>query len=251
MENTTPETAMVPEESPAAPETGSPAGNEKKAPKLKLPGKRKHRWIKVVIVLAVLAGAGYGAYRHFSGKSAGQVDTSYLVAQAARQDLTVSVSGTATLLPADSFNVTTLISGEIMSGEDLQEGRFLQYIDVDRYQDVCVIGSYIAQAAFRSDALGKTLSVGGAPYTVIGVLSQKADGTEGSDDDLVYLPYGNALHMNSTADANFYLMTSTSRDTASVAKGIIENRLYTTYQDKDAYFVMSVERRNLIAAYLM
>jgi ABC-type antimicrobial peptide transport system, permease component len=130
-------------------------------------------------------------------------------------------------------------SHETMSGEDLQEGRFLQYIDVDRYQDVCVIGSYIAQAAFRSDALGKTLSVGGAPYTVIGVLSQKADGTEGSDDDLVYLPYGNALHMNSTADANFYLMTSTSRDTASVAKGIIENRLYTTYQDKDAYFVMT------------
>lgn len=134
MENTTPETAMVPEESPAAPETGSPAGNEKKAPKLKLPGKRKHRWIKVVIVLAVLAGAGYGAYRHFSGKSAGQVDTSYLVAQAARQDLTVSVSGTATLLPADSFNVTTLISGEIMSapfeeGAQVQKDQLLFTLD--------------------------------------------------------------------------------------------------------------------------
>ena len=38
---------------------------------------------------------------------------SYLVAQATRQDLTLSVTGTATLKPADSYNVTTLISGEI------------------------------------------------------------------------------------------------------------------------------------------
>ena len=32
-----------------------------------------------------------------------------------RQDLTVSVSGTATLQPADSYNVTTLLSGDIVS----------------------------------------------------------------------------------------------------------------------------------------
>ena len=35
------------------------------------------------------------------------------MAQATRQDLTLSVTGTATLKPADSYNVTTLISGEI------------------------------------------------------------------------------------------------------------------------------------------
>ena len=44
-------------------------------------------------------------------KANSQLSGSYLVAQAARQDLTLSVTGTATLMPADSYNVTTLISG--------------------------------------------------------------------------------------------------------------------------------------------
>ena len=60
-----------------------------------------------------------------------------------------------------------------MQGETLAEGRFLSYIDVDRHQNVCVIGDYLAQTAFRGDALGKTISLSGVPYTVIGVLSRK------------------------------------------------------------------------------
>lgn len=36
-----------------------------------------------------------------------------------------------------------------------------------------------------------------------------------------------------------YLMTSTDRDTASAAKGIIENRLFKTYQSSDYYMVMT------------
>ena len=44
-----------------------------------------------------------------------QLSSSYLVSTVTRQDLTVSVSGTATLQPADSYNVTTLLSGDIVS----------------------------------------------------------------------------------------------------------------------------------------
>lgn len=128
---------------------------------------------------------------------------------------------------------------QTMSGESVGEGRFLQYIDVDRYQNVCVIGSYLSQNAFHDDALGKTLSLDGVPYTVVGVLNENADGTEGSGDDVVYIPYVNAMRINSQSEANFYLFTSTSRDTATAAKGIVENRLYKTFQDTDAYFVVT------------
>ena len=71
-----------------------------------------------------------------------------------------------------------------MQGETLAEGRFLSYIDVDRHQNVCVIGDYLAQTAFRGDALGKTISLSGVPYTVIGVLSKSGDSSEGSADDV-------------------------------------------------------------------
>ena len=128
--------------------------------------------------------------------------------------------------------------GTTMNGETLSQGRFIKFVDVDRYQNVCVIGSYLAQD-FQGDPLGQTLTVGGVPYTIIGVLAQSGDSSEGSADDILYLPYTSALRLNNTADASFYMFTSTSKETASVAKGIIENRLYETYQEDTAYYVMT------------
>ena len=130
-----------------------------------------------------------------------------------------------------------------MQGETLAEGRFLSYIDVDRHQNVCVIGDYLAQAAFRGDALGKTISLSGVPYTVIGVLSKSGDSSEGSADDVIYIPYENAQRMGTgtmmMGTDEMFLLTSTSRDTASAAKGIVEKRLYKTYQSSDYYMVMT------------
>lgn len=130
-----------------------------------------------------------------------------------------------------------------MQGETLAEGRFLSYIDVDRHQNVCVIGDYLAQTAFRGDALGKTISLSGVPYTVIGVLSKSGDSSEGSADDVIYIPYENAQRMGTgtmmVGTGEMFLLTTTSRDTAAAAKGIVENRLYKTYQSSDYYMVMT------------
>ncbi|NLF34403.1 MAG: ABC transporter permease, partial [Clostridiales bacterium] len=126
-----------------------------------------------------------------------------------------------------------------MSGESLAEGRFLSYVDVDRYQNVCVIGTYLAEQALRGDALGKVITIRGTPYTVVGVLEEKADSTEGSGDDVVFIPYSNALRLNATATVNIYLFTSTGKDTATAAKGLVERRLYQTFQDRDVYFVVT------------
>ena len=126
-----------------------------------------------------------------------------------------------------------------IDGNALQGGRFLQYIDVARHQNVCVVGSYLAQDVLGGDALGRSISIGGIPFTVVGVLGEGADSTQGSDDDRIYIPYSNAIRLSGTSQVNFYLFTATDRDTSAAAKGIIENRLYKTYQDSDAYFVMT------------
>ena len=57
--------------------------------------------------------------------------------------------------------------------------------------------------------------------------------------DIIYLPYTTALRLSGSADASMYMFTSTSKDTAATAKGIIENRLYKTFQSSDYYFVMT------------
>ena len=129
--------------------------------------------------------------------------------------------------------------GATMSGQNLGKGRFISYIDAARYQNVCVIGAYLEEEAFQGDALGKQLSIGGEHFTVIGVLEMNSDMSEGSGDDIIYLPYTTALRLSGSADASMYMFTSTSKDTAATAKGIIENRLYKTFQSSDYYFVMT------------
>ena len=128
--------------------------------------------------------------------------------------------------------------GATMSGQNLGKGRFISYIDAARYQNVCVIGSYIAENAFQGDPLDQEISIGGVPYKVVGVLAESGDSSEGSGDDVIYIPYARAQRMGG-GFGDMYLMTSTDRDTASAAKGIIENRLFKTYQSSDYYMVMT------------
>ena len=75
--------------------------------------KRAKKWMKIAVAAAVIAAVAAGGMAKASKKANAYLSGSYLVAQATRQDLTLSVTGTATLKPADSYNVTTLISGEI------------------------------------------------------------------------------------------------------------------------------------------
>ena len=130
-------------------------------------------------------------------------------------------------------------NGQTMTGGTVGQGRFLSYIDVERLQAVCVIGQYLAQEAFQEDALGQFLSIGGTPYKVIGVLDTAADLTEGSSDDCIYIPYTRAEYLGSSSYYTLYMFTSTSRETASAAKGIVENYLFNVFQDSDFYFVMT------------
>ena len=140
---------------------------------------------------------------------------------------------------------------QTMRGEALARGRFLSYVDVERRQNVCVIGAYLDRAMFQGDGVGGTLTIGGVPYTVIGVLEEKAGVTEGSGDDVIYLPYGGAQQLNSRSASGdgsisvmgasivVYLFTGTSQDTASAAKGVIESALDKVYEDSDSYLVIT------------
>ena len=128
---------------------------------------------------------------------------------------------------------------QVLSGSKLGEGRFLSYVDVERYQNVCVIGSYLAKDAFGGDALGRTITISGTPFTIIGVMAEYADSTEGSGDDVIFIPYGNAMRLNGTGWVSLYLFNSADKDTSNLAKGIIESRLYKTFQTDDAYYIMS------------
>ncbi len=127
----------------------------------------------------------------------------------------------------------------LMTGAAMGKGRFLSYVDVERAQAVCVVGAYLEQEAFGGDALGKTLTVNGAPFTVVGVLATNADLSAGSSDDCIYSPYTQADRLGGQSYMELYMFTSTGRDTAAAAKGIVENRLFKAYHNSDFYMVMT------------
>ena len=140
--------------------------------------------------------------------------------------------------------------GTTLDGASLAQGRFLSYLDVARRQNVCVIGAYLAQDAFQGDALGKTLSINGTSYTVIGVLDQVSESMEkGSVDDQIYLPYENAMEIMGSRMVTLYIFTSTSGDTAAAAKTVIDGMLQDFFQDPNAYYTTTMaEQANLINA---
>ena len=119
----------------------SPAPETKKKWRPHLPKSKKgKRWLKILIAVLVVAAIVAGCVSSLQKNVNSTLAGTYLVATATRQDLTVSVSGTATLEPADSYNVTTLISGEILNspfevGDLVDKDALLYEMDSSDAQD--------------------------------------------------------------------------------------------------------------------
>ncbi len=150
------------------------------------------------------------------------------------------------------YNAAT---GYTIDGEQLAKGRFISYMDVERRENICVIGAYLEEEAFGGDALGKQLSINGRPLTVVGVLKRNAEleMLPGSQDDQIYIPYTTALEIMGSRWVNLYIFTSTSGETADAGKRIIEAYLNDFFRTDDGmwnyfYITTMAEQANQINA---
>lgn len=91
--------------------------------------------IKVVIILAILAVAAFFAYKHFfGGEAAAAKGETYTYATVTRRNITEQLSGSGTLESANSYTVSSRVSGDILSdtfseGDTVTEGDVLYVID--------------------------------------------------------------------------------------------------------------------------
>lgn len=128
-----------------------------------------------------------------------------------------------------------------MQGVELSRGRFIQYIDAERREKVCVIGTYISEELFDGeDPLGKTIKINGSNYSVIGVLEEIADSREGTADDVVYIPYSAAIRLSRNGSIGTYYVSAADTETVDYAMAIIENALYEVFGSEYAYRVVSM-----------
>ena len=103
------------------------------APKKRLPGKKARKWIVVAVLAVAVIGGGTAFLNRVKAKAA-QTETTYTTASVEKRSITNSLTGSGTLEPADSYTVTTLVSGEVLSdtfeeGDIVEKDQLLYTID--------------------------------------------------------------------------------------------------------------------------
>ena len=147
---------------PAAP--AAPAAEpEKQTPKFKAP-KKKRKWIKRLVIILVIVALLVFLLSRCMGAGQQILSSAYLPYTAQTRDMTVSVSGTGTIEPVQSYKVTTLVSGEILEapfeeGQTVQKGDVLFRIDArDLESNIQQLQLNVRSAQLALDDLLKTQS---------------------------------------------------------------------------------------------
>lgn len=76
--------------------------------------RKKRKWPRRVITLGVVAALVVGFFFWKSSQPKQYVDLGYIPTAAETKDITVSVTGTGTVQPIDSYKVTALVKGEVL-----------------------------------------------------------------------------------------------------------------------------------------
>lgn len=111
----------------------APAAESQKAKKLTAP-KKKKKWRKRLVILLILVVVLLVALKACSGKAQQTVSGAYIPAEATRQELAVTVTGTGTIKPHDTFHAATLLKGEILTapfeeGDHVEKDQVLFTLD--------------------------------------------------------------------------------------------------------------------------
>lgn len=136
-----------------------------------------------------------------------------------------------TLSNSDWNTMTTVYLGSDQYGKcndfTIAKGRELSYLDCKRLNKVCVLGSATADELFSfADPIGKTITLNGTPFLVVGVYQSKAAGVNtGTGDDgqwikdeikrkdrMVLIPYTMTRYFNNNESISDYVVRAKTKD---------------------------------------
>ena len=149
--------------------------------------------------------------------------------------------------PESSESKNASITGVDETYDDIDDlattqGRFLQYVDIDKMLKVCVIGTYYEREYYGSGkALDKTIKINGEPYTIVGVLEEKADSSEGSTDQCIYIPYPNASKMSRNSNISNYVVAMNDANDMDRAKAVLERKLTEILGNSNYYNLIATQ----------
>lgn len=158
----------------------------------------------------------------------------------------VNIQSATIKYETESITTTCTGSNEFypdIKNSDTSSGRFITYLDVEKRQKVCVVGSYIVQELFGgASPIGEQIKINGSSFTVVGVLEEKADSEEGSDDDVVMIPYTTAARLSFMGRVSSYSFSATSTETVEAAMAAINKQMGEYFSSSDYYSVFSASQ---------
>lgn len=158
-----------------------------------------------------------------------------------------------TLSNSDWNTMTTVYLGSDQYGKcndfTIAKGRELSYLDCKRLNKVCVLGSATADELFSfADPIGKTITLNGTPFLVVGVYQSKAAGVNtGTGDDgqwikdeikrkdrMVLIPYTMTRYFNNNESISDYVVRAKTKDDIKDVMANLRSYLSTIIsQDSD------------------
>ena len=169
---------------------------------------------------------------------------------------------------AKTYRVQQILFGSdqygICTNSTIALGRDLAYMDVEKANQVCVIGSAVKENLFDyKNPIGEKITLNNHTLTVVGVYAQKIDNSEWSEDNIIVVPYTlNRLLLKNTTTEMFIVK---AKDAASTSQAVEKLRgfLLTMYKDRPyAWYNVSsmnqyieesneIERQNLLLRAIM
>ncbi len=122
-------------------------------------------------------------------------------------------------------------------GFEIDRGRDISYMDVERANPVVVIGHLVAQQLFSyQEPIGEEIYIQGLPFTVVGVFRQRETpsswGNEQdyytySEDNMILIPHTTSRYINPSLVINQYIIKVTDPDTAFELVDLVKDFLST------------------------
>ncbi len=118
----------------------------------------------------------------------------------------------------------------------IAQGRDLSKIDIDNYNNVCVMGARAARNFFDFiDPVGQEVRVNGIPFTVIGVYQEKDPNNDYSMDNMILFPYTAARALGQSVDMSQVYVKCRDSQSLKQAKAMIEGFLTDICGDPNDY----------------
>ena len=118
----------------------------------------------------------------------------------------------------------------------VSKGRDIAYLDVERYNQVCVLGSKIAELLFNYiDPIGRDITINGVPFEVVGVYQEKDPNNLSGMDRYIVLPYTANRVLNKSTQMDTFVAKARDAQSTKMGVGLLQGYLNSVLGEGNGY----------------